>query len=218
MVNVDRKENKTMSRFLFTLFTLIISLMVLAGCARTHPTRFYILHPLDSSDTERPEPQVAEHDGIAIGIGPVELPEYLNRPQIVTRISKDELQLSEFHRWASPLQHNFPSVLAENLSILLSTERVAVFPWKRSTPIDYRVTLEIIRFDCKPGGNASLIARWSIFGEDKKNALSIKRSSITEPVSAHDYEAIVSAKSKTLSALSLEIAKEIKAISQEAKK
>jgi hypothetical protein len=217
MVKVDRKENKTMSRTLFSLFTLCILLTAMAGCASTQPTRFYVLHSLDSSETERQSPQAAEH-GIAIGIGPVELPEYLNRPQIVTRISKDELRLSEFHRWASPLQHNFPSVLAENLSILLSTERVAIFPWKRSTQIDYRVTLEIIRFDCKPGGNASLIARWTIFGEDAKKALLIRRSSITEPVSGQDYEAIVSAKSKTLAALSLEIAKEIKAISQKAKK
>jgi len=71
-------------------------------------------------------------------VGPVELPEYLDRPQIMTCESRNELQFAEFDRWAGSLEKAFSRVLAVNLSILLSTDRVAVYPWK-TTPIDHQV-------------------------------------------------------------------------------
>jgi len=85
----------------FTVITLICSLTVLGGCASTEPSRFYILHSLSGSEAET---QIAAaENGVAIGIGPIELPEYLDRPQIVTRLSKNELQLAEFDQWVEPL-------------------------------------------------------------------------------------------------------------------
>ena len=76
-------------------------------------------------------------------MGPVLLPAHLDRPQIVTRASENRLVLAEFHKWGEPLNTNFARVLAEDLAVLLATERVAVFPWRRAVPVDYQLEVRV---------------------------------------------------------------------------
>ena len=192
---------------------LCIFLIALAGCAvtgTTAPSRFYMLSPLNES---KEPPQVElQAQCIAIGIGPVEVAEYLNRPQIVTRVSSNELKLAEFDQWAEPLKDNFSRVLAENLSSLLCADAIAVFPWRGSTPIDYRVEVEVLRLDGSLASNIRLVARWAIFREEDKQMLFTKKSSFSEATNGQGYQAFVSTHSRALGALSREIAKEIKNI------
>ena len=200
-------------RFLLRLqiISIYASLMVLGGCANTQPTYFYILSSLSNSNVEKVQPA---NQGIALGIGPVELPKYLDRPQIVTRASSNQLELAEFDQWAGPLKDNVPKVLAENLSILIPTDRIAVYPWNRSTPIDYRVVVEITRFEATTDGKASLVARWNILGKDGNKILLRRRSSFSESAKARNYKSKVSAMNRTLEDLSREIAEAIKAVSK----
>ncbi len=189
--------------------TYCMCLAALGGClgkGTQETARFYVLTSLHGSGAET---RTAMGDS-TIGVGPVELPEYLNRPQIVTRESRNELQFAEFDRWAGSLEKGFSRVLAENLSILLSTDRVAVYPWK-TPPIDYQVAVNVTRFDGKPGGDVSLIARWTILGDNGKKVILDRRSSLSEEASEDDYDAIVSAQSRLIEALSREIATAIEA-------
>lgn len=191
-----------------------ICLIVLGGCANTKPSRFYTLSPLGMSEGAT-KPETAD-EGIAIGIGPIKLPELLDRPQIMTRTSRNELELSEFDRWAGSLADDFSRVLAENLSILLSTDRVSFYPWRKSLPIQYQVVVDVTRFDGTLGERASLIARWTVFrGRDKK-VLFMQKSRIIEPSGGQGYGAMVAAQSRALGHLSREIANAIKALSREA--
>ena len=183
-------------------------LMFLGGCASTEPSRFYILQSVSNAGLQSQD--VMDRNGVAIGIGPVKIPDYLDRPQIVTRISHNELHLAEFDKWAEPLEDNFSRVFAENLSSELSTNRIFFFPWKRSTVIDYQITVEITRFDSEADGNSVLIARWRILGGDESKVLSSGKSRFSEPVDVNDYNAIVSAMSQNLANLSGKIAAEIK--------
>ena len=106
-------------------------LIVLSGCASTAPSRFYVLNSLPSVETQ----VAADDQDVTIGIGPIQLPQYLDCPQIVTRIGPNELQLAEFDLWAEPLKDNVSRVLVANLSLLLGTESIAVFPWSNSMSI-----------------------------------------------------------------------------------
>lgn len=202
-----------MRRFILRLaaVTLGAPLMILGGCASTQPSKFYLLTSLPDAGTSKPV--AAAERGVAIGIGPIELPPYLDRPQIVTRASENQLDLSEFNRWAEPLRDNVARVLAENLSILLSTDRAAAFPWQGSTPIDYQVTVEVIRFEGNAAGQTSLIARWSLFGTGGKEVLLTRKSDHSVPAAGRDYEAMVSAMSRALADFSREIAAAIKEVS-----
>jgi uncharacterized lipoprotein YmbA len=193
-----------------TALSLVASLVVLGGClgGDSPPSRFYLLSPLPA-----PEAATAAAGGVAIGVGPVAIPDYLNRTQIVTRAGENRLELGEFDRWAEPLQKNFSRVLALNLSTLLSTDRVALHPWKRSTPMDYQVMVDVGRFEPGADGKISLLARWSIVDAADRKTLRVRKSSFSEPVADESYEARVASMSRAVAALSREIAGAIRDLS-----
>jgi uncharacterized lipoprotein YmbA len=187
--------------------------MFIGGCAGTRPAKFYTLNSIEVSDTQR---QVETgNSGVAVGIGPIRFPDYLERQQIVTRSSRNQLEVAEFHRWAGSLKEDFSRVLAENLSVLLLTDRIALFPWKSTTRINYRVTIDVIRFEGAIGGDVTLKTRWTILGGGEKKVLMAKKSNLTESVEGDNYDGLVSAKSNALESLSREIAQAIHTIFQQ---
>jgi uncharacterized lipoprotein YmbA len=184
------------------LATLGVSLLVMSGCTTTPPTRFYVLPALSGTDTT-PGVSTAKRE-ITIGVGPVTLPAYLDRPQIVTRASRAKLNLADFDQWAAPLQDSFARVLAENFSMLIPTDRVTLFPWSRSMVIDYQVTVDVIRFDGGMGNEVVLAARWGIADADGKEII-MRQSRFQSPAAPQDHEATAMAMGRTLEALSREI-------------
>ena len=198
----------------FLLLLAASSALVFCGCSlgrQQPPTRLYILTALPATD--RALPGGAPHSGI--GVGPVTLPQYTNRLQIVTGNNGPELNRAPFENWAEPLEDNFTRVLAENLSLLLATDRVAVFPWKGPMDIEYQVIIEVTKFLGEPGGQASLESLWSVVGQNGKNVLISKKSSFSEPVGAQNYEALAAAMSRTVAALSRDIATTVVNLSQQ---
>lgn len=175
------------------------------------PTRFYTLVPMAVPPTEA-NPITAER-GPAIGVGPVTLPGYLDRREIVTRRGRDEIELGEFDRWSEQLKDGATRVLGENLAILLRTDRVALLSWRGSRPVQYQVTVEVARFEGAAGADVTLEARWRILGGDGKE-LALRRSTVTEVVGAPGYGALVAAMSRALGALSREIATAIRDLPQ----
>ncbi len=182
--------------------------IILLGCSHTPPTRHYDLGALP----ERGVPERKETCA-AIGVGPVKIPEYLDRSGIVTRVASNELMVSEFSKWAEPLEESFPRVLAENLSSLLCTKTVLIFPWKGSIPLDYRIYVDVIRMEGKLGESAGLDVSWTIMGgTEKKGVLVMERSSYKESTGGPDYGDYVAAQSRNVTALSRDIANAIKTL------
>ena len=175
-----------------------IILVGLTGCANSRDTRFYLLTALPAVETPRGASP-------AIGLHPVGLPQYLDRPQIVTRAGENMLQLAEFDQWGSPLQDNLTRVLAANLSILVPAGRVAVFPWMKDSPIEYEVTVEVAQLEGTLGGSCSLVADWAISGRGGKESLATGTSRHTEPA-GESYAALVAAHSRLVAALGRDIA------------
>jgi len=189
---------------------LCVSLFLVAGCSRSPTPRFYTLHSLTDPGTERPGKTT--DSGVAIGIGPIELPEYLNRPQIVTRVNPNEVEFAEFHRWAASLRDDFSSTLARNLSNILATDRVAAYPWTSKTPVDVQVKIDVIRFDGRLGKSVVLETAWALFGENRTKPLLSTASVVSEKVEQNGYEGLVQAQSRAIAGLSREIAGAIQAL------
>src|SRR5689334_21055676 len=183
------------------LALLGVCLLGLNGCASSPPTRFYVLPSMTGADAA---PPAAPRD-LTIGVGPVTLPPYLDRLQIVTRASRARLVLGEFDQWAASLSDSVTRVLAENLSLLISTERVLLHPWDRTAEPDYRVTVEVEQFDAGPNGEVVLAARWQILSANDKE-LVMRKARLTATAGRQDYEATVIAMGHTLDALSQDIA------------
>lgn len=188
--------------------SLALSILVLtqAGCARSKPARYYMLtaRTVSSGSTA----QSTGGRQLAVGVGPIEFPDYLKRPQIVTRTGPHGVKLAEFDRWAEPLKQTFSRVLAENLSLLLVTDNVTLYPHDRTVPTDYQVRVAVLRFDATETGEVSLVARWTVINP-KSEAPSPHVSRIKEQASANGYPAMADALSRSLERLSNEIAAQV---------
>jgi uncharacterized lipoprotein YmbA len=180
--------------------------LTLAGCADGQPTRFYTLAALSETPGEA---MPALPSDLTVGVGPVTLPPYLDRPQLVTRAGDNRMVLADFDSWVEPLQGMFARVLAENLAVLLETDDVLLLPQNRPVDLDYQVEVDVTRFDVDASGNAALDARWWVFGRDGEKLLRSGRSTITEPTQAGDYTAAAAALSHALGTMSQEIAQAI---------
>jgi uncharacterized protein len=184
------------------LVTLAVSTLTVSSCSTGPPPRLYVLTSLPRAESVPPATGGRE---ISLGIGPVELPQYVNRPQIVMGQQSSELQSAASAQWAEPLQDGFTRVLAENLSLLLTTDRVALFPWKTFVP-EYQIVVEVTHFLGQTGGAVSLVALWSILTKDGREALVSKKSSFRETTGSSEYAALAAAMSRTVAALSRDIA------------
>jgi uncharacterized protein len=160
--------------------------------------------PLPEADMPR---HTAQRDmGPSLGVGPVKLPAYLDRPEVVTRSSPNALQVAEFDRWGEPLEDNFKRVLALNLGVLADTDRVSIYPWPRSASVDCQVTVEVDRFDAAADSQVVLMARWQVLGGEEGRVVRSGRTVVTEPAVTSNYEALASAMSGAMATLSREIA------------
>jgi uncharacterized lipoprotein YmbA len=185
---------------------LAIAAIFLGGC-RSQSPRFYALSPIQEDQVISKRNNPAQN--AVIGIGPVKLADYLDQSMLVTRTSDNQAVKAEFDRWVGSFKDNFINVLADNIGFLLSTDRIYLYPWRTSVPIDYQVVLDIVRCDGRLGDVVWLEVRWSIIGGPGKKLLKTSRSSIREPVSGADYPALVAAQSRALAKLSQEIAEAI---------
>ena len=182
------------------------------GAGTQRQTKFYVLSSLQSETT--PIQPLADLTGIGLGVGPIRMPLYLDRTDIVTRGSLNRVDIADFAQWAGPLQENFSRVLAENLSVLLATDKVGIFPFVRRESVDYNVTVYVTRFDGVPGDKAHLRARWSILDNRRKKSFYEKHTVVSHPTENDTTEALIAAKSKTIADLSREISKAIMEVSR----
>jgi hypothetical protein len=196
-----------------TALVSLLFLIPLCGClGRSQPTRFYLLQPLCSVPAEKTA--ALKLEGMHIGVGPITLPEYVDRPQIVTLVGPHQLDLADFDQWSEPLRESVPRILGDNVSALLSTQHIYLYPWTGSLQIDYQVEVDINRFDTTHGGEAVMNARWTILEGNSKEILVRKHAVITQVADGTGYAALVAAESRLLETLSREIAAAIKAIAQ----
>ena len=149
------------------------------GSGTQQPTKNYLLSSLYSEE-QQPQPMANLHE-ISILVGPVRLPLYLDRAEIVTRNSQNKVEIADFAQWAGPLRENLPRVLAENLAVLLSTDRVGIFPGERAREFDYNITVYVTRFDGMLGEKADLRARWSILDKSRKKMLFENHTVLSQP-------------------------------------
>jgi uncharacterized protein len=183
-----------------------LSIALAAGCSflspRTDPTKFYVLTAMAATDSTT-STQSASH--LAIGLGPVKLPDYLAHAEVVTRAAPNRLELSATDRWAEPLDESFRRVLARNLATLLGTDQVMPFPWDPSVALDYKIEVTVEHFERDASGGTQLAAGWIIRdGHDNRLLLSGK-ANFAESASG-GMEGAATALSADLSDLSKQLA------------
>ncbi len=199
-----------LNKYIFKYFLFLVPVLTLmfTGCTGSSaPSRFYALNSMDSAG--RNIEKVSQEENTVIAVGPVLIPDYLNRPQIVVRTGRNELTLSEFDRWPGSLEEEISRVLLDNLSILLDEKEIFVMPWKRAIPSAYKVAVNINSLDIYMNNHVILKANWIITGKEGEKLIIIKDKDYKEPVQGNDYSSAVRAMDKALLSLSSDMAETI---------
>jgi uncharacterized protein len=143
-----------------------------------------------------------------VSVGPITLPELVDRPQLVVRVADNRVDILEMQRWAEPLKSEIPRVIAEDLGRLLGTDRVASYQQHAAAHADCRVLLDIQRFEAVPGEAVSVEARWSLHRGAGAPPLT-GRSVVRQPTEGGGYDALVAAYGRALLAVSVDVARAI---------
>ena len=176
-----------------------------AGCASSRAD-FYTLSP-----SARAAPMAA---GYSVAVGPVSVPEIVDRPQIVVRTGPNQVFIDEFHRWGSPLRDDIARGIAGNLSALLGVSQVSVFPHSTSSAAKYRAAVDVMVFDSTPGDAAVLEAVW-VVRRAGDGAVRSGRTLVRETVPDVGYAGLVAAHCRALEKLSEDIAEAIRGLEYE---
>ena len=183
---------------------LAVLLALLTGCGTSKSSRFYRMYPAEAGGTKQAPASSAA--AMSVGIGPVDVSAYLERPQIVTRMSGNELGYAEYDRWAGPLKDNIADVLVQDVSASLAGDGVSVHPWDTRVPSDYRVEVRIREFDGYPGRSVRLDAAWTVISSSGGKVVASKRSVIEKGMQGTGYAEYVDTMDGALADLAREIA------------
>jgi uncharacterized lipoprotein YmbA len=181
--------------------------LMLTGCGSPLQERFYTLRSNGS-----PVPAASDLS-YRVAVGPVTVPAVVDRPQIVLRVGANRVTLQEQSRWAEPLKESIPRVIAINLAVLLGDAQVATDSQGAADAAEYRVVLDIQRFESVLGEAATLEVLWTVIVV-KGGAATAGRFLLREPAGGPDDDAIVAAHDRALAALSRELAAAIRTARQ----
>jgi uncharacterized lipoprotein YmbA len=184
---------------------LVIGLALLAGCGSSPKVRYYTLNAVEAPAATAASTKAE----FTVTVGPVSVPDVVDRPQIVLRVAANQVERSEFDRWGEELKLASPRVVAASLAQQIAPARVFVYSPSAPTA-DFRVLIDVERFESEPAKAVTVEASWSILprakGEPKAG-----RSVVREPVGAAGYDALVAAHSRALARVSADIAGAIRA-------
>ena len=185
---------------------LVLSL--LAACASSPPSEFYTL-----SGEGAPRLAPVAESRARVVVGPALVPESVDRPQLVLRLSENRVKIVETARWAEPLDRAIARVLAEDLAQELGSSSVMTYP-QDVERFDYQVLVEVLRFESVLGEAATVDVAWTV--RPQNGEARIGRSAVREEVRGAGNEALVAAHSRALRAVAGEIARTIRAPVREA--
>lgn len=189
---------------------VIVMTLFLTACGTSPPARFYTLSPISVPISS--EKTILHEKNKVIAIGPIEIPEYLDRIEIVTRANGYQLMISEFDLWGGSIKTDISRVLVENIATLLGIDNLAIIAWKTTMSESYRVPVIISQFDGIPGGSLSLKAQWAVLDKDGITYLSFREMTVVKPIKGVGYNSVVASMSDALGDLSKAIAENIKSI------
>jgi uncharacterized lipoprotein YmbA len=197
-----------MMRRSYPLFAILCAalLLGLSACGSSPAARFYTLTSLQEGKSSSTI-EMAERRGI-VAVGPVEIADYLDRPQIVRREGATSVTLLEVDRWAGSLQGDLARVLVDNLAVLLAPGGYVVLPWEGTALADGRVQVSVTRFEGTDQQTVMLDALWTLHGKGKGEILAAGNAVIVEPVGGGGAGGMVEAMSRALAELSRRIAAE----------
>lgn len=202
---------------LAAVFLLAVALFGLGGCFSSTPaTRLYLLTPMTdaTADANNKVPATAAPvvKPVSLVIREVRVPQYLDRPQIVTRGSGQRLLISEYDQWGGNLREDLTRILSENLGRVLGSDRVVAAPYSMAWQPDYRIDVEVLRFERDAEGQVRLSARWRLMAGRDAVLLASPEAAFSVAPADSSYSSLVAAMSSAYADLARAIADSIRKV------
>jgi len=193
---------------------VILLSFVLVGClsiSNSPVPRFYSLQTIDHAGESK---KFEITPKLIIGIGPIGIPEYQNRPQMVTQDKDGMVKFAQFERWGESLDAGLGRLILENLTAMFPQAEFQIFPCDFAIPLDYQVLVNVVKLESQLDKGLSLVAQWTIIDSKTKTMLLTKRSEFYQEINPHTYSGLAQALSRAGALLSNEIAEHLAKISK----
>ena len=182
--------------------------IVLAACGSAPKDKFYTLAPA-SVMAPAPVNTASAPARYGVAIGPVRVPEALDRTQMVVREGPNRVEILDQHRWAGSLRSEIARALAAGVGVQLPEAQVSVHDGQAGRNAAYRVAVDIERFDATLNDSVAVQALWTLRQEGGKE-LASGRFAATEPTGPGGHDAIAAAYAKVLAAMSVQVAQAVR--------
>jgi uncharacterized lipoprotein YmbA len=193
---------------------IILFSFVFGGCisiSNSPVPKFYTLRLIDNAGESRKFDIASK---AIIGIGPIDIPEYQNRPHMVTQDKDGMLKFAQFERWGESLDSGLARLILENLTLMLPSAEFQIFPCNFAIPLDYQIIINVVQLESQLDKEVSLVTQWTIVDAKTKKMLLTKRSQIRQAINPHTYSGLAQALSRACSLLSSEIAENLAKLSK----
>jgi uncharacterized protein len=195
-------QYQTKSAVIFAHIVILCMLAsIISSCSfggTTRPAQFYVL---DATAT----PTASKASNLRLGIGPILIPGYIDRPQIVTKSESAKLNYAEYERWAETMDEMFTRILTQNITLATGSNNVISHPWSASANLNNELTAKIIKFESNANGDTLLIVQWQLLNNTNDTHIFSTHSEFHASAKSTGYSDIVSALNNTISQFSNEI-------------
>jgi uncharacterized lipoprotein YmbA len=201
------KQHGTLYSRYPAIIIYLFFVLALSGCITAPDTpapRFYRLEALDSIQAGASSKLASN---VIIGVGPVGIPEYQNRPQIVTQNENKMLTIAQFDRWGEPLDLALARLVSDNLTALLEGATIKTYPWNLAIPVKYQLVLDVVKLESQLDKDLFFTVQWSILDAQANKMIMMKKSEFRLAIDPHNYSGLVKTLSQAATSLSREIAK-----------
>lgn len=182
----------------------LLALALLTACSSTPPARFHTLPVAREAGT-----RIADGTIPGLRVGPFGFPDYLRRPNIVSRAGATGIELAEYERWAGSLEGEFHRLLGDRLGQHLGQVDVIVYPAPVPAGPTYQVSGSVATLDGSLGGDIVLDVRWTITPPADGARVVSGRSVIVEAVGGEAYADLVAAHARAIENLAAVVAAEL---------
>lgn len=182
--------------------TLVASCLIgglLMGCQQSPHKQYYLLSATTAHTNQ------AAVITQTVGLGPIEVAEYLQRSQLIVNRDANSLQMATNAYWGEPLEKGITRVLSINLMNQQSNRLIELFPWRSDSvpPISIRLQIHELQII---NGNAVINASWKLIDTQSKKMLTQHHYSQVKPCD-EEPRAIAEAYSAILADLAIEMNK-----------
>ena len=145
----------------------VVAVAALAGCVNNSPpTRYFTLS--DVPPAQRP-PTLLGTGAVPppARLGAIAMPAELDRQQLVTHSSANQVQVHEFNRWAAPLDEQIRRALSNDLAarMIVTSPALIIDPGAPAADRPHRtLTIALSRLDVDAQCAVSMSVNWALQG------------------------------------------------------